>query len=780
MAAYFADGVVWVDLAPLADPALVPAAVATALGVIPAASKPLTDELAHFLRPRQTLLLLDNCEHVLAEAATLVGALLAHCPALQVLATSRAPLRLRGEQVLPVSPLPLPAVDEPAAEAIARNEAVRLFVERARSAHPTFALTTATTPVVAEVCRSLDGLPLAIELAASWIGLLTPAAILERLSDRLLELTGGGRDLPTRQQTLRDAIAWSHDLLEEPARILFHHLGVFTGGFDLEAVEAVTTAMGGVRDDAPRVLAVLVKQSLVQRTEGTETPRFVMLETIRAFAAERLAESSEATVLHAAHAAYFLALAEQAEPALRGPDQVPWGDRLERDHPNLRAALHWYREQSDGERALRLAGALGHFWEARGYLGEGRLLLDALLDETAENDVVPAKVRAKAQSWAGTLSTIQDDFTVAKTRQQEALRTFEAAGDTRGVAWSLNELAVQAIMQGDVDAAEPRLREALAHYQGLGDAWGVASTMANLGWIAQLRGDLAAAEHAFRESLTQYRAVGDREGIAATLSYLGSVSKDRGETTQAQALLEEGIALLRERGNLPRLAFMRYQLAFAVQAEGNHVAALTHFQDALRLCRDLGTTLGYAQCFEGMAPSLLALGRPERAIRQLGAAVLIRQTVASTLAAADAAVVERALSAARETLGTPSFQATWDMGQARSLERILAEALATEPAAATEVTRVGADPAVAPVAAPDRLTAGFDLTRREREVLALLCQRFTDPEIAEQLFISPFTASKHVSNILSKLGAANRREAAAFAARHGLIQGQSSSVRGTE
>ena len=376
VADHFADGVVFVDLAPVVDPALVLPTTAQALGLIDTGAAALREGVSGFLRARQILLLLDNCEHLAVTVADLAADLLATCPALQLLATSRAPLRVRGEQILPVPPLPVPDGSAQPLEVLANNEAVALFLHRARAASG-FALTEADAGDITEICRRLDGLPLAIELAASWTRLLAPAALLERLSSRLLELTGGTRDAPARQQTIRDTIAWSHELLQSSERALFARLGVFAGGFTLEAAEAISAPD---RRDVLADLATLADQSLVQQMPGPNgEPRFGMLETVREFARERLGASGDQASVQEQHAAFFLALAEAAEPYLRGPDQFAWLDRLEQEHPNFREAMGWYRAHGEVARALRLAGALGRFWEARGHIAEGRGVLDALL-----------------------------------------------------------------------------------------------------------------------------------------------------------------------------------------------------------------------------------------------------------------------------------------------------------------------------------------------------------------------------------------------------------------
>jgi predicted ATPase/DNA-binding CsgD family transcriptional regulator len=783
VAGSFADGAAFVDLAALRDPALVTGAVARAVGVSAETAVDPGEALTAALRPRQLLLLLDNCEHLLDPVADLAARLLAACPALQIVATSRAPLRLQGEHELPVPPLPVDGGNP-------GGDAVTLFAQRARAAQPSFAIDDATRPVVADICRRLDGLPLAIELAASWIRMLPPNDLLERLSLRLLDLTGGARDLPGRQQTLREAIAWSHGLLSGEEQALFRRLGVFAGGFTLDAAEWVMgdglrvigepRQRGADQDHRPPpithhpppsstldLIAALADQSLVRPVGGAGQTRFALLETIREFAAERLAASGEADAVRERHASYFLALAEQAEPHLRGPDQYTWLDRLEREHPNLRAAMDWFRERGDTARALRLGGALGRFWEARGHIDEGRGILEGLIAQPPGAEGLPAAALAKALSGLGTLTWLQADFAMARARHTAALEQFTAAGDDRGVAFSLLCVGAQLMAEGELDEADAYFADALGRYRLLDDAQGIAFALFDIGVTARHRGDGQAAERAFREALASYRTVGDPEGIAMALSFLGSTANDRGDHQAARRFLDEGLDLLRQQRNPALLAYVLYLRALVAQAMADHPMALSYLTESLALIRDRGDRHGYAQNFEAMATSLVALARPEAAVRLLTAADSIRTAIASPLPPLETPAVVRATADARYALGDAAFLAAEDTGRALSPEQAIAEALAVAAAVATRDDALSTQPRTREAVAA--LPLGFDLTRREREILALLTQRLTDPEIADALFISAKTAGHHVSNILAKLDAKNRREAAALAVRHGLV-----------
>jgi predicted ATPase/transcriptional regulator with XRE-family HTH domain len=484
LAAEFADGVAWVELAPLDDPALVANAIARALGVTEHGERPLPELLAQAVAERHVLLVVDKCEHVLP-AMPLLGKLLAAGPRLSVLATSRSRLRLRGEHDLPVEPLAVPEPDgakAPPLAGLAGVAAVRLFVERAAEVRPGFVLTPDTAPAVAAICRRLEGLPLALELAAARVKVLAPEALLTRLAPRLPLLTGGARDAPARQQTMHDAIAWSHDLLNEREQALFRRLAVFAGGFTLEAAESVM-AVGEAPADTQHaasgtldLISALVDQSLLRLGEpraydAIGDDRFTMLETVREYALERLACAGETAAVQHTHADFYLALAERADPELTGPGQAVWLERLEAEHNNLRAALAWVIAAEEAESALRLAAALGRFWRMHGHPREGLTWLERAL---TLSDNLPTATRAKALEGAGRLVHDQDDPDRAVALYQEALAMWQALGDLQGQARLLDDLGNIAHDRGDFTRAVTLHEQALALAQQAGDRRGAA------------------------------------------------------------------------------------------------------------------------------------------------------------------------------------------------------------------------------------------------------------------------------------------------------------------
>ncbi|HEX5963529.1 MAG TPA: adenylate/guanylate cyclase domain-containing protein, partial [Gemmatimonadales bacterium] len=539
----FPDGVFFVPLAALRDPELVPSAIASALGLRDQAGQTPAQAVREALAGKRLLLVLDNVEQV-AASAPFVGELLAAAPDLEVLATSRLPLRLRAEREYPVTPLALPPANGMPPEQFLQYEAVRLFVERAQAVRAGFTLTPEIAPAVAEITRRLDGLPLAIELAAARVRLLPPAALLARLEKRLPLLIGGPRDAPARQQTLRDAIAWSYDLLTADEQALFRRLSIFAGGFSLEAAEAVANPGGelDVLDGVDR----LSEHSLLRPVAGPAgEPRFTMLETIREYGLERLEQGGEAETTRRAHTEFFLALVEGAEPKLTSPEQLVWLERLEAEHDNLRAALDWALVR-DSQMALRLAGGLAWFWFFRGYLREGRGWLERTLAASGD----PGPLHAEALAAAGRLARHLGDYGGAIALLERSLELARSFQDRRVEALALHELgALAGLAEGDA-AREAALTEAsLALWRELGDSWGIARTLNNLGYEAYLQGDLDRAVSLLDEGVTLARVAGDRSVLGYILDSRGVVAEAQGELARATDLYQEALTLADQVGN---------------------------------------------------------------------------------------------------------------------------------------------------------------------------------------------------------------------------------------
>ena len=744
----FLDGAFFVPLASVSDPDLVASTIAWSVGVRERADRPIAETLIAELPNREALVVLDNFEHVDA-VAPLLGELLLAGDALKLLVTSRSLLHITGEYVFQVPPLAIPdAAHVPPLEELAEVPAVRLFAERARAATGDFAVSEANAEVIAAICRRLDGLPLAIELAASWTRLLTPAALLERLTARLLELGGGPRDAPERQQTLRATIAWSQDLLAAAEKKLFVQLGVFAGGWTIEAAEAISDL---APTDVFAGLARLIDQSLVQRmTSFTVEPRFTMLETIHEYARELLAASDEKAALEHRHRLYFLALAERAKERIDGPDQAMWLTRLDAEQDNLRAVLERAIESNDADTALRLGAALWRFWGQRGHLHEGRASLERAL---AIDGDVDFSVRAAAIHYLGNLALELNEFPAASRHFTESLALRRQLDDQDMVAYSLNGLGLVSWYTGDVSSAAEHFNEVLTIWSATGDLPGVAIAQHNLGMLAAKEGKYALARSYHEQALALRRQLGNTDGVAYSLWALATVVLLEGGTATAESLFRESLAIFADLGDRQGEAQALHGLARVSQRTGGELETLRRFHDALALRQSLGERNWVIESIEGIAIVVAATGRVERAVRLLGAATTLRAAISLVPWVAERLEVERTLALARSALSRSAFDESWRAGQRLTLEQATAEAL--------ELTQ---DPAT--VAVP---VAPFNLTRRERDVLALLCQRLTDPEIAAQLFISPRTASSHVANVLGKLGVANRRDAAAFAKAHGLV-----------
>ncbi|MDQ3856376.1 MAG: tetratricopeptide repeat protein, partial [Chloroflexota bacterium] len=536
----FDDGVFFVSLAALTDPSLVASTIAHDLGLVESGGEPILEVLKEWVNDKRLLLVIDNFEQV-ADAAPVVTELLADCPRLKVMVTSRAPLRLRGEHEYPVAPLSTPDPKHlPDLQTLTQYDAVRLFIERAREVRPDFEVTNETAPAVAEICHRLDGLPLALELAAVRTKLFQPQALLQRLSNRLKLLTGGARDLSGRQQTLRAAIDWSYDLLSEEEKLLLARLSVFAGGSRFEAVEEVCDADGTL--DILDGVQSLVDKSLVRQSEGVggET-RFVMLETIREYAGEKLEAMGEADKLRERHAEYLLRLAEEAEPHLRGSQQMLWLDRLDEEHDNVRVALACCLEQRKTEQGLRLATALARFWDTRGYYSEGRRWLEAFLASSGADESSPA-LQARALLGAAWLAHDQDDFLQADALFEESLRLGRARGEPGPVAAVLAHRAVMARGQGQYAKATELVEESLRVARGADNLADVAYALFRLGLVVREQGDYSRAAAAYQECLQAYRTLGDAGGAAFALLGLGDIARDQGDPDSVEGYCVESLA----------------------------------------------------------------------------------------------------------------------------------------------------------------------------------------------------------------------------------------------
>jgi predicted ATPase/transcriptional regulator with XRE-family HTH domain len=730
---HFPDGVYFVPLAAIHDPDLVPACIAQMVGIGGPTGGSLGVALVEYLRPKRTLLILDNFEQ-LVTAAPFVVELLEQCPAVTALVTSRAVLHMRGEHQFPVPPLALPDPEHlPPLPELADYPAVALFRERAQAVRRDFALTVANGPVVAEICTRLDGIPLAIELVAARIGVLNPEALRARLGNRLALLTSGPRDLPVRHQTLRGAIDWSYDMLAPPEQTLFAQLGVFIG-CTLDAVEAViggqwAVGSGQPLDQDPQsavlspqsslldTLDALVQKSLLRHEEET-TPdgypelRFRMLETIREYAVERLAAGGADAALRDRHAAFYLALAEQAEPELSGGQQSGWLARLQREHANLRAALGWLLEREHTERALRMTKALNRFWRVRGHLTEGRKWAAAALAQAGDGW---PELRGRVLHGAGTLAVSQGDYAEATALYREALAVCEALGDKvgaadalnslgiiadtqgdyaqavplyeaslalrraigdqRGIGASLNNLGMAALYTGHYDQATALFAESLAIFRTLGDTRTIATLVNNIGLAALYTGDFARATQYFEEALALYRQVDDRWSIAGLLNNLGEVARRQGDSAQAVLLNAESVAHYRELGARQGLANALNNLAEALRDQGDYDQARTVYTEVVALLHTLEDRYHLAAVLTGIASLAILQGQAECAARLLGVAAALREKAGTPIPPADRAEHDHYLARVRATLAADAFAAAWAAGQAMALPEVVAYAL---------------------------------------------------------------------------------------------------------
>jgi non-specific serine/threonine protein kinase len=599
----YADGVWLVELAALSDPGLVPQAVASALGVREEPGRPLLAALTDSLRFRSLLLVLGNCEHLLLACAQLAESLLRACPNLRILATSREGLGMAGEQTYRVPSLSLPDIRNlPPLEQLHEFEAVQLFADRARLSQPGFVVTPANASAVAQVCERLDGIPLAIELAAARVKALPVEKLNQRLDDMFRLLTAGSRTAPPRHQTLRALIDWSHNLLSEPERALLRRLSVFAGGWTLEAAEAVCAGQETEERQVLNLLTRLVETSLVLYEEREDGGRYRLLETVRQYGREHLEEAAEAVAVRGRHRDWFLELAEQGEPELVGAHQAQWLDRLEREHDNLRAALAWSEAEGPVEAGLRLGGALREFWYARGYWTEGREYLEGLL--ALPGAKARTVGRAKALAALGFLVQEQGEREKARTLFEESLEICRERGDRLDAAYSLGMLGNLARGRGEYEAARALLEESRAIHREECYKRGIAWSLHLLGGLAQTQGEYDAARVLYEESLVIHREADVRGGIAWSLGALGNVARIQGEYGTARALLEECLLICQELDYNQGILWSLIRLGELTRDLEQYGAARAFFQESLLIARELGDANGIA----ASAMSLEALG----------------------------------------------------------------------------------------------------------------------------------------------------------------------------
>jgi predicted ATPase/DNA-binding CsgD family transcriptional regulator len=796
----FADGVSFVSLAPISDPDLVVPTIAQVVGIKESGARPLLDLLKVFLRDKDLLLVLDNFEQLLPAAPFLTD-ILASCSVLKLLVTSRATLHVQGEHECPVLPLALPdLIQLPEPEAISHYASVALFLQRAQAARPEFQLTTANARAIAEICVRLDGLPLAIELAATRIKLLPPQALLARLERRLQVLTGGMQDAPPRQQTLRNTIAWSYDLLNVQEQQLFRQLSVFVGGCTLGTIEALHAALGNPSGQVLDGVASLIDKSLLLQTEqeGGE-PRLLMLETIREYGLESLAASGQMETTRRAHAAYYLRLAEESAPAFGGPPQTMWFKRFELEHENLRAALHWLLERAETGLALRLARALGWFWFSRGYWSEGQNLLEQALAGTQGEVTL---VRANALGFLGLVLLHQGELDRVEGLWRESLALSRAIGDTRAIAYSLACVGLVALVRGNYAEARTLFEESMPLSREVGARFLSAAILLNWGQVACYQGEYAQActlleeslmlsrEHGrmgqntetlkslvkvylFQGDLAQAYALAEKcLGLcteearlvkAETLSLLGRVVLQQGDAARARALAEESLALVREMNSKIDSCWSLALLGQVAAAQKDYAAARTHYEQSLQLALEGGFKWEIASGLEGLASVVAVQGEPAWAAQLWGVAQALRDALGAPMPPIERKNYEQALAAARAQLGEQAFAAAWAEGRTMTPEQAIAARGPVTPPQPLPTAPSSTPPAGPVTTYPDGLTA------REVEVLRLVAKGLTNIQIAEKLIISPRTVSTHMSSIFRKLEVVSRSAATRFAMEHHLI-----------
>ncbi|HLY21341.1 MAG TPA: LuxR C-terminal-related transcriptional regulator [bacterium] len=716
----YRDGVWLVELGALADPALVPHTTASTLGVPESLGHPVLETLVDSLRRKSQLIVLDNCEHLLSACAQLTDALLRSCPDLRILATSREGLDIAGELIYHVPSLSLPDLQHVSSwNILADYEAVRLFVERAVFSHPGFALSEKNAPAVVQICRQVDGIPLAIELAARRVKALPVEQIALRLSDRFRLLTGGSRTALARHQTLRGTMDWSYGLLSEKEQALLRRLSIFAGGWTLEAAEAVCAGENVEASEILGVMLDLVDKSLVVVEERDETARYRLLETVRHYGREKLLDAEESDGLATRHTDWYLALAERADPELRGREQEKWFGGLETEHDNLRAVLVRSESAPDGaEVELRLVGALSWFWYFNGHWNEGRRWLDGALARSG-NVQIPALAKA------------------------------------------LEGAAILAWRQGDLERASILCGKGLAVSRVLEDKALIAALLRHQGNVVINQGDDEHGKALFEASVTVSRQIENKWLLAMALSRLGEVLRARADYTPANAVQAESLALMREVGNKACTAYALHNSAVLALCQGDHERADVLYREGLALCRGLPERWAIDWYLDGLAGVACARKCYINAARLLGAAEALRETLGLRRTPVDQADHDRFTASARAGLDDAAFVVAWAHGQSMTLAQVIEDTLAA---------MAGVGLKTEGIEKPAAVKRGDHLTARERQVAALIAQGLTNREISASLAIAERTVDAHVEHILDKLGFNTRTRIAAWAVEQGLHQ----------
>jgi predicted ATPase/DNA-binding CsgD family transcriptional regulator len=718
---------------------------------------PVISILTNYLKAKNLLLVLDNCEHLIAACAQLSDTLLRACPNLYILATSRETLGIAGEVAFRVPSLSLPDPKNlPPLESLAHYESMRLFVDRAIAARTDFQLTSQNASSIAQICQQLDGMPLAIELAAARVKMLSAEQIAARLDDRFQFLTGGSRTAPSRQQTLRAILDWSYDLLPGPERALFRRMAVFTGGFALEAAEAICAGEGIDTAQVFDLLSNLVDKSLVIRGEEQEAQaRYRMLETIREYGCVKLEEIGEARWVWNRQLDFFLHLAEKAEPHLVGPDPLKWLQRLDIEYGNLRLALRTASDTKAIEKGLRLVCALGQYWQARGYFSECRERSADFLSLRDEMDTSTKLIRVKVLYQAGWLAVLQSDYATGESLLQECIALGQQLGDDNGIALALNGLCFSALNLGNFELASSIIDKALAISQTRGDKRTRAKNLATQGFVMREQGDLTTARSLLEEALALRRAVGNKRAIASSLNDIGATAHAQGDPI-AESLLESSLKMFQELSDQFGISRCLHDLGAVVLGGGNASRAHSLFSQGLTIFRDQGDKRNAIKCLEGLAGTALVFHQFERAARLFGAAEAQREMIRVPLPGSHRANHDRTVANLRAQVDATQLAAMWAEGRAMTLDQTIEYALQSDPASELSATMP-----------PSKYPAG--LTEREVEVLRWLARGLSNQEIADKLVLSKRTVHAHLRSIYSKLDVTTRSAATRVANEHKIV-----------